>query len=759
MSPTRFVERAWARSRIDTWLESDDPALVLIGPPGSGKSVLIGQLAQKGTCPTAVHLCRGRVLASTEPIPVIASIAATLAAAIPDYAEAVSPRHPHLLQNAGAADVDGSGHVTRAVLNASDRYAAYERGIRRPLSTLVKSGALDEDVLVAIDGVDEGSVGRLSTELADLCVLQSSVRAPRLRLLLTARPGPVADRLVALPCLDLAEDPSIVDFIDAFLRDVPGLRHKGRRRIAHSARGSFVYAALAAQSRETAIHPLAGLDALYGQLLADLEPLAADVLALLCGARDGGFSPTTLTAMLQADRDEVDEVLATYRGVLAGTELVCPHHRCLADYIASTGRSADGRIADYLVGRWGGRWQQCHDAYALRNVLPHLADAVLADRASNATRDRVGPMAEALRQTLADPAFVAAALAIIGVDDLRSALGYARHRVGGTRFDVDLSRALATVLQEETRTLRDCRAGAASWQLVYAAATLGETVLAQRLSSQSDSEGVETLWATVELTAMGAPDELRGHRARVTALCVAADGTQAVSAGQDGTTRLWRLASGRLTQILPTASDVAYVHSGPDARQVFAAFTDGAVEAWNTATGAELRLDDPRSIPATAFAVNGDATVGVSGDLDHGVTLWDLRTMAQPLLHLPHQAGRVTAVALTADGQYAATAVDDGEITLWDLATGDARLRLRHGHMVTALCLTPQADRLIAGDEEAMTVHAVIENTDATVPSTDPPVARLVTRARVTALAANPAFAGHVLFGTAMGQVAYVRVP
>ena len=244
-----------------------------------------------------------------------------------------------------------------------------------------------------------------------------------------------------------------------------------------------------------------------------------------------------------------------------------------------------------------------------------------------------------------------------------------------------------------------------------------------------------------------APERLRGHRAPVTAVTVAADGTQAVSAAGDGTMRVWRLASGRVSGIVPTTGEIAYVHTGPEARQV-AAYTDGAAQVWNPTTGEVQSLDGPAT-RVTAYAVSGDASRGISGDPDEGATVWDLSATAEPALRLPRHSGRVTAVAVTADGRGVATAAEPGTVAVWDLETGRARVELDHGRTVTALCLTPRADRVIVGDHARLTVYLIDDAT----------TQRPATRAPVTALAANPALSRHVLFETAMGQVAYIQVP
>jgi len=211
---------------------------MLTGPPGSGKSTLVGRLAGMGVRPAAVHLCRRSVVQSTEPLPALASFAAALAGAVPGYAEAVIRRQPSAWRSAAAkANADAATQARLAVLDSADAYAAYEHAFRDPLSALAAAGELGRGVVVVIDGLDEA--GPRGNELTDL--ISAAVRRPIpcFRLLMTTRPGPIADRLPAAPSLDLADDPSTVDTIASALEST-SLGRGTRLTIAKAAQGNFL---------------------------------------------------------------------------------------------------------------------------------------------------------------------------------------------------------------------------------------------------------------------------------------------------------------------------------------------------------------------------------------------------------------------------------------------------------------------------------------------------------------------------------------
>jgi WD40 repeat protein len=744
-----YLPSDWARSRIAAWLESAAPALVLTGPAGGGKTALTGGLAGWVGVPCAVHHCRARSLASTDPVTVMAGITAALCRVVPGYADAVISQRPRRRgQPVPAGEVPNDRLAVCAVLDSPDGYAAYDRALHQPFSML--SGSPAGQVLVVIDGVDEVS-DRGGGLLVDVLAARAATRTPHLRLLLTGRPGHEVRRFRDHAQIDLADDPSTPDAIRTVLASVPGLSAKAQRAVAAAAQGSFWYGLLVARSPDLVARPPDGIDAAYGRLVADLDPLSRQVLEVVCASWNEGLTATDLGGVLAAGEDQIDAALARIRRLVLWGRRFRPHHRCLAEYAARRSPPPDGAIAEHFIHRYGGQWESCADRYPLRNLLPHLADAAFREWAGRGTSANSARMA--LAAALDNTRYLTTALAGAGVGALRAALSYVRYHVAGAPRESARATSLGLMLSDNSHLLRDGAAGAVN-QLVYTALSTGDYTLAAGLATAVDDSAVQALWATND-EIVSASDRFRGHDAKVTGLIIATNGTHAFSASTDGTTRRWRLASGRPDRVLPTPGRVAYVHSGSDATEFFAAYKDGTAQAWDTHTGDGRSLNG-RSILVTAFAISGDATRALSADKDRGITLWALEDDAEPLWRSPRQPERVTSLALTADGRHGASAIANGEVTVWDLSTGQVHLRLRHTSLVTTLCLTPPGDRLVIGDDETLTV---IDTTIASGAARAGETARLVVRAAVTAIAANPVLDRFVLLGTASGQIAYVRVP
>jgi hypothetical protein len=693
------------------------------------------------------------VPSSTDPIRVVASIVRQLERTVPGYGDLVAAPGRRWIAIDDADD---------PVLDHVDPRRAFDRTIRIPLEILASTGRLTADVIVVVDGLDEARP-ECGSALLDLLAPGEAGLPPRMRLLLTSRPGAFVDRIAPPALLDLLADrPAGVDEVDQYLATIDGLSPRVRREISAAAGGNFVYVDLALRLHESGGLKLArgrapgGLAELYRRVLdpeLDHASLARTVLGVLATGRDLGFTALQVATMLKAPRDHVADLVAQWHPVLAGTRQIRPHHRCLAEHLAATMPEAaevDWRLSQAWLRRWQTQWRACDQPYVLRHMLTHLADVMVTTSES----DRRAAATAAIEQSLADPDFLTTALARVGVDDVLSALAYLRRRLAQPDLAVENTVA---VLRTQTSTLRLARrerdASLAAQQLVFEATTIGASGLSRALSDQIGGR-VLTLWATTSSPFRFAPNARPGHGAAVADVSMPSSGTHAVTTSRDGTTRVWLLASGRMSAELPTGTDVA----SPDGSRVVTQARDGTASLWNVHTGEHLQTRTGRGTLVTAIAVNDAGTIWVTGDPDGNATVWDL-DVGERVTRLPSRSLVITALAISGDGSTVAIGDYGGGISVWDVATATPRHRFIQSDLVTALALTPAADRLVAGGHRSLTVYPVPAGIADRPGAPEQAVARLVTPYRVTAIAVNPAMPRYVLFGTAAGQVAYIRLP
>ncbi len=679
-----FVERRRTVEQIKEWLKTSERVLLITGGAGTGKTALISGIdsrwkPQWGPRVHATHYCQANRPFSADPVRVFASLAGQLARRLPGYAAVARSMR---LAHDPLATEDPVVAASNAILDSAGPQAAYDRTLHDPFEVLASTGRLLHDVLVVVDGLDEG-MPEWTTQLTKLIIGDEARPTPRLRILVTARPGPIADRFRGTARFDLADDhDAATKDITEFLVHSTSLPKRGLLTIAAAADGCFLYADLAArlsradQWRLDLRGPLPeGLDGLYRHAFCGrpgLTPLARQVLCLLARTTDDGLTTPQVAGLLNATGPDVGTVLIQWRALLLGTRRVRPHHRCLAEHLSATATDGqtpadfDWLIANQLIKRWASRWRAGSQHYGLRSLLIHLADAGAATQDD----DRRQAVATAIAATIADPDFLTTALARVGVDDVLSGMRYVRCRMPSPAAHVDTT---AEVLRAQVATLRAARqqndSGLALQQLVFEAASLGATDLGRALVDRIGSRAILTLWATVDGAVEPKLDARLGHRGRVEEATVMPDGERAITSSRDGTFRVWQLASGRVVREHRTGDHVTDVQATPDATHIVTSDQAGRSQLWDIATGERMDVPEGRATMVSAFAVDRDGVRGISGDADGNATIWNLDA-GEPVHRLPCRAEVVTAVAITADGQTAATGSLTGDVVVWDVVTG-----------------------------------------------------------------------------------------
>jgi WD40 repeat protein len=209
---------------------------------------------------------------------------------------------------------------------------------------------------------------------------------------------------------------------------------------------------------------------------------------------------------------------------------------------------------------------------------------------------------------------------------------------------------------------------------------------------------------------------LTGHTSRVNALAITPDGRHAVSASDDRTLQVWDLGPGRTLRTLghrtnfsdAVAVDPAQLGELADSSPPKASLASFALRASGGKRPPCDFLDDGQSLrtleghtgKVSAVAVTPDGNRAVSGSEDQTLRLWDLGT-GQTLLALEGHLGVVRAVAITSDGRWAVSASDDRTLRLWDLSSGQTLLVLKgHTSGVSAVVIKPNGRRAISASND-----------------------------------------------------------
>ena len=208
-------------------------------------------------------------------------------------------------------------------------------------------------------------------------------------------------------------------------------------------------------------------------------------------------------------------------------------------------------------------------------------------------------------------------------------------------------------------------------------------------------DGTVRVWDLATGTEQAA---LTGHTDWVRTVAVSQDGARAVSGGDDGTVRVWDLTTGTEQAALTGhTGEVFSVALTPDGARVVSGGSDRTVRVSDLTTGSEQAVLTGHTRPVWSVAITPDGTRAVSGGSDRTVRVWDLATGKEQAALAGHTRP-VWSVAITPDGTHAVSGSGDGTLRVWDLATGNEQAILTgHAGEVFSVALTPDGTRAVSG--------------------------------------------------------------
>jgi len=229
-----------------------------------------------------------------------------------------------------------------------------------------------------------------------------------------------------------------------------------------------------------------------------------------------------------------------------------------------------------------------------------------------------------------------------------------------------------------------------------------ETSLAAALAAHDLAETASSRSAMLSTQAQAYLGPLADYdKEIITALAVAPTGSWVATAGQDGTVRLWDLATRRPAAPLPAepggAPAVAFNHDGT---LLAVAGRQGTVTVYATGSGAVAQSFPGGGAAVLAVGFDDDGTRLLTASGDGAATLWDVAT-GRPTVTLDSRRGTLVGAAFIPGGPTVVLLFEDGVVTIWDTSAGTtADLRDPQQRSGNGLAVSPDGSSLaVAGDD------------------------------------------------------------
>ncbi|MCP4171840.1 MAG: protein kinase [Fuerstiella sp.] len=204
-----------------------------------------------------------------------------------------------------------------------------------------------------------------------------------------------------------------------------------------------------------------------------------------------------------------------------------------------------------------------------------------------------------------------------------------------------------------------------------------------------------------------------GHTDTVADVDCNSDGSEIVSAGSDGTVRIWDAVTGEQQELLvrqPSAQWTSVQYSRDDSL-ITAGSATGTIHLWNADSGKELRTmkvngavtdvnfsPDNRLIAASCRS--SPVKTGVLSPTAGNVHVWRVDN-GEPAGKPMADEHDVTSIAFSPDSSLIVAGDNDGNLKSWNVESGQPEITESFDEEVAGICFSPDGDQLLAGFKDA----------------------------------------------------------
>ena len=216
--------------------------------------------------------------------------------------------------------------------------------------------------------------------------------------------------------------------------------------------------------------------------------------------------------------------------------------------------------------------------------------------------------------------------------------------------------------------------------------------------------GVSTIWDSETSVAIW---KLNEHSDRIVDLEFAQkDDLRLATASADGCAKVWLVPDQMETDetttlksactLLGHAQRLSCIAWHPMHNHIGTSSYDRTWRLWDVQVGTELLLQEGHESAVYAFAIHGDGSLVLSGDLGGVVRLWDLRS-GKSIDSLRGHVGQVLSADFAGNGYLAATGGSDHTARIWDLRMRKSLFLIpAHQSLVSTVAFEKVTDSFLA---------------------------------------------------------------
>lgn len=210
--------------------------------------------------------------------------------------------------------------------------------------------------------------------------------------------------------------------------------------------------------------------------------------------------------------------------------------------------------------------------------------------------------------------------------------------------------------------------------------------------------------------------EIRGHRAKITAISYSPDGKHFATASLDRDVKLWDASTNKEQKTFIGHADYVYsIAFSRDGKRLLSGSSDRTARIWDIESGKEILQLKGHQGSVQQAVYSHDGSLIATASADGTARIYEAAT-GDFLLTLRGHRNRIESVAFSPSGNLIATGASDKTIRLWDPASGSELLKLTQEAIVRVVLFSPDGKHLASGSED-LTVKLLDTSTVGNGPS------------------------------------------